>query len=65
MIINYNTFQILLEGELLIGLPSMKLLIQWQHGMKYSGLSSIDLMKQVATTLRYAKQKKYESIKHY
>jgi hypothetical protein len=44
-IINYNTFQFFLEGELLIGLPSMKLLIQQQHGLKYSGFSLIDLMK--------------------
>jgi len=44
MIVNYNIFQIFLEGELLIGLSSMKQFIQ-QHGMKYSGLSSVDLMR--------------------
>jgi hypothetical protein len=44
MIINYNIFQIFLERELTISLPSMKHLIQ-QHGVKYNGLSLVDLVR--------------------
>jgi hypothetical protein len=48
MITNFNIFPILLKGKLLIGFPCMKQLIQQQHGMKYNGFSSIDLVRFVA-----------------
>jgi hypothetical protein len=41
---NLNSFR----GKALIGLPSMKLLIQLRHGMKYNGLLLIDLVRFIA-----------------
>jgi hypothetical protein len=45
MITNSNTFQIFLEGELLIDLPNMRRVIQQQHGVKYNVFSIVNLVK--------------------
>jgi hypothetical protein len=63
----YNIFQIL---KLSISLEDMGLLIQQRHGPLVqrgfiTGFSEIRSEGQVVVTLRYVKQKKYESTEDY
>jgi hypothetical protein len=70
MIINYNTFQILLERELLdwfVRYETTRLATTWGEVQQafISQFSEICSEGQVATTLRYANQKNYEFVKDY